>query len=553
MYSRTSCKECTAIYCPSTAKSCQCSCTTRLAGKGSKVPCDVIAGIHLFLHLSTGIRIPSTCQSCGLVHATKMADGTGEKTAVVNNGPEEQAPVENDAGEQIRVENGLGEHQAAAHGEENLFPDGATCPNCVLDEDAIAYCVQCKNLLCDECLVYHKRQVATHNHQILDSPKAEEIRQLYRCSIHGDKARDYFCKTCNTAICQHCATSSCKVHEIIVSTDVQKEMSDLLTQAKENRDQFYAHAEFIEAVMVQNDEALQNCEQEINVVFANLIKEFEDRKESALLRLHEETEKNRAKVARQKAYVQNTITEMEKTIKHANNLLSTKKDAKLMVNKTKTCAELEGRSLQNWATKSATVRSWQLEHKELIEYGARFSCLIPNPKVDAIVVEGLTNARIGMTNTFYITADIKDQLDVFNPDTVKNFLSVKIVFTPTNERASTLVRRTITNVENVWTVSYVLRQQGMAKVFVSLCGVQLEDHWPFTVNTAKREVKVGDRVVRGLDWKWDNQDGGAGSKGRVVSIKKHGWINIKWDKNGKSDSYRWGAENSYDIQVVPEE
>lgn len=514
-----------------------CSCTTSTIGKRAKVEHDVIRGIHLSLLLSMENGEEAV-----------VKNGAREKEAVENG---EHAPVENGARERAPVENGARDEAA---GEENLFPEGATCPNCVLDEDAIAYCVQCKNLLCDECLVYHKRQVATHSHQILDSPKAKEIRQLYRCSTHGDKARDYFCETCNTAICQHCLTSACKEHEIIVSTDAQKEMSELLTQAKENRDQFYTHAEFIEAVMVQNDDALQHCEQEINVVFANLIKEFEDRRDTALSRLREETGKNGAKVARQKEYVQSTITEMEKAIKHAENLLSTKNDAKLMVNKTKTCAELEGRSLQNWAEKSATVRSWQLEHKDLIVYAAKFSSLIPKPNIDAIVVEGLANARVGVTNTFQITADIKDQFDGFNPDTVKNFLSVKIVFTPTNERASTLVRRTIANVENVWTVSYVLRQHGTAKVFVSLCGMQLEDHWPFTLITnPSKEIKVGDGVVRGLDWKWDNQDGGAGSKGRVVSIKKHGWVNIKWDKNAKTDSYRWGAENCYDFQVVPEE
>ncbi len=43
------------------------------------------------------------------------------------------------------------------------------------------------------------------------------------------------------------------------------------------------------------------------------------------------------------------------------------------------------------------------------------------------------------------------------------------------------------------------------------------------------------QVVRGKDWKWGDQDGGAGSKGIVIegsSDREDGWVRVAWD-NGR--------------------
>jgi len=55
-------------------------------------------------------------------------------------------------------------------------------------------------------------------------------------------------------------------------------------------------------------------------------------------------------------------------------------------------------------------------------------------------------------------------------------------------------------------------------------------------------------VERGPDWKWDNQDGGPGKKGRVTRGVVDGWVKIKWDAGGEN-SYRYGNDGKYDIKV----
>ncbi|KAF0682931.1 Aste57867_24944 [Aphanomyces stellatus] len=71
-------------------------------------------------------------------------------------------------------------------------------------------------------------------------------------------------------------------------------------------------------------------------------------------------------------------------------------------------------------------------------------------------------------------------------------------------------------------------------------------------------IAVGNRVVRGPDWKWSNQDGEPGSVGTVERISTWGGvqgsgITVRWDKNQRMNTYRWGAEGCFDIQIVEED
>ncbi|KAG6623587.1 putative Hect-domain containing peotein [Phytophthora cinnamomi] len=70
-------------------------------------------------------------------------------------------------------------------------------------------------------------------------------------------------------------------------------------------------------------------------------------------------------------------------------------------------------------------------------------------------------------------------------------------------------------------------------------------------------IQVGDRVVRGPDWKWSNQDGEKGSPGTVERISTWGGVKgsgvtVRWDRNQRVNTYRWGAEGCYDLYIVVE-
>lgn len=67
------------------------------------------------------------------------------------------------------------------------------------------------------------------------------------------------------------------------------------------------------------------------------------------------------------------------------------------------------------------------------------------------------------------------------------------------------------------------------------------------VRAQLKYITPGARVVRGVDWRWDEQDGI--SEGTVTGDIHNGWIDVKWD-HGLRNSYRMGAEGKYDLKLT---
>ncbi|XP_017159836.1 E3 ubiquitin-protein ligase HERC2 isoform X1 [Poecilia reticulata] len=63
-------------------------------------------------------------------------------------------------------------------------------------------------------------------------------------------------------------------------------------------------------------------------------------------------------------------------------------------------------------------------------------------------------------------------------------------------------------------------------------------------------MKIGTRVMRGVDWKWGDQDGPAPGLGRVIGeLGEDGWIRVQWDTSS-TNSYRMGKEGKYDLKLA---
>jgi hypothetical protein len=64
--------------------------------------------------------------------------------------------------------------------------------------------------------------------------------------------------------------------------------------------------------------------------------------------------------------------------------------------------------------------------------------------------------------------------------------------------------------------------------------------------------RLNDRVVRGRDWRWYDQDIHKGKQmvGRIIKIdnilKIRKWVRVEWE-NGNCNNYRCGVNLSYDL------
>lgn len=69
------------------------------------------------------------------------------------------------------------------------------------------------------------------------------------------------------------------------------------------------------------------------------------------------------------------------------------------------------------------------------------------------------------------------------------------------------------------------------------------------IRTQLKFITAGARVVRGVDWRWDDQDGAPAGEGVVTGEIHNGWIDVKWD-HGVRNSYRMGAEGKFDLRLA---
>lgn len=51
-------------------------------------------------------------------------------------------------------------------------------------------------------------------------------------------------------------------------------------------------------------------------------------------------------------------------------------------------------------------------------------------------------------------------------------------------------------------------------------------------------VNPGRKVVRGPDWSWQDQDGGAGEVGVLLGTDRDGWVKVLWRQNSHTNVYR---------------
>ena len=64
------------------------------------------------------------------------------------------------------------------------------------------------------------------------------------------------------------------------------------------------------------------------------------------------------------------------------------------------------------------------------------------------------------------------------------------------------------------------------------------------------QLRIGDRVRRGRDWRWGDQDNNGGI-GTVVDVEDRGIARVRWDHDGRTNVYRAGIEGGkHDLKRV---
>lgn len=100
---------------------------------------------------------------------------------------------------------------------------GQLCDTCKNDESeprkvtATAYCLECRDVLCEDCCRAHRRQKPCKNHQLIYFGKLPINELETKCNIdfcvnHEMIKLEKYCENCTTVICDICLADSHKSH-----------------------------------------------------------------------------------------------------------------------------------------------------------------------------------------------------------------------------------------------------------------------------------------------------------------------------------------------------
>jgi sugar lactone lactonase YvrE len=125
------------------------------------------------------------------------------------------------------------------------------CDQCVRADsgNAVAFCVQCSDFLCEACRDHHRTWRKTLDHEIIPTgerlSKGDEgsVFDKYRpqpalCATHSEKLK-YYCKQCKELICRDCTGS--KVHKshseqcVLIDEVADEEMTSLKSNLSRNQ------------------------------------------------------------------------------------------------------------------------------------------------------------------------------------------------------------------------------------------------------------------------------------------------------------------------------
>ena len=144
-----------------------------------------------------------------------------------------------------------------------------TCGFCKKNRDEASYCFECEKMLCCECLKAHEvfRDTAFAGHKVtpVKQFQAEDYEALLKrkafCTekYHEKEVTRFYCRVCQTCICQICFVMNHKTHEIEL----------LETAADEERAKILAGVEFMNHKQECCRELIRQCEETVANLEAN--------------------------------------------------------------------------------------------------------------------------------------------------------------------------------------------------------------------------------------------------------------------------------------------
>lgn len=212
-----------------------------------------------------------------------------------------------------------------------------SCGRC--ETNAVNRCLECKDILCNECTMFHRQIVSSKDHTIvkINNPNSSTSTVSYnpanylvnlntQCDAHNEILR-YLCETCKSIVCQECTLWGHKDHKYVplkdLGTGARDKINAILESGKLGTRYIKASIDRALAYSQAVERDANECTTRIKKAMRHFILVIEDRERVMLERVEKFRQQKLAALNDQMLGLREALAGLSQTSEQLNKALDT--------------------------------------------------------------------------------------------------------------------------------------------------------------------------------------------------------------------------------------
>ena len=370
------------------------------------------------------------------------------------------------------------------------------CGNCEKKSSGNSYCFQCCILCCQECVTAHNIMRSNKDHRVLalkdfqDKDYEDVLKRPVFCAKqrHDKEEVKYFCKNCETAVCQTCVLIDHPGHALEhIEDEAERQKIEMKSMIETQRRNLQAKMNAVSKLDEDYAKLTQQCEEvkeDIQRTVDNLIANIEDKKKAIFAEMEDQTKKSLESLTMQKTEIEHQIEVIKASLDKADKLLTRSTNAEVVQVKKSLETILESVD----QTTKPTERDQKdlpilvfVENQKLMEVVNTKDIgtleILQQTEASQSIVEGrgLGEGTVGCEAQFVLTTRNAERRQCYN-----KYDRVTVEIRDEQGRECATEVRINDNKDGIYKISYSLKDQGNYKVTVEVNGKHVLDS-PFSV------------------------------------------------------------------------
>ena len=208
-----------------------------------------------------------------------------------------------------------------------------TCGNCDKKSSEASYCFQCCIFYCEKCLVGHNMMRDKKEHRVLaiiefqDKDYEDVLKRPVFCSNEGHQKEElkYYCKECETALCQTCVTLDHGSHVLkLIDEEAKNKALEIKSILQTQREGLDAKLNVIAQLDDECAKLIQQSEiakRDVQRFADGLIKTIQAKMQNIITTVENQTKKSLESLKAKRSAIQRQINATESSLKEADKLL----------------------------------------------------------------------------------------------------------------------------------------------------------------------------------------------------------------------------------------